>query len=196
MDLFENFYAQDWVQVSTAFIYVVLILLTPILYWKLSRKISGKLKYKFVECAWEIYGVLFFLLLPPVGYLALYFMGSESKFMLNDPMAWVCLVGASSSIFDLLRSKMSLNAVKNSRASNESWPAIGTGSKLINIALPLSLIPLLYGAVMVFVTNMMNPEELYSILWFVTFLMTGWSIGYAVLSRSVWMLTQQFSSGH
>lgn len=194
MFLFENFYAQEWVQVCTAFIYVVLIVLVPIAYWKISQKLNGDAKIKFIECASEIYGVLFFLLIAPVGYLILYFLGSDSKFMLNDPMAWVCLLGAGSSIFDLFRSRYSLKIARKPSCCDQRVDMILKWQYLTKIALYLSLIPFLYGVIMVGVTNLMSPESLHSMLWFLTFLITGWSIVYAVVSKALLFISQAYAS--
>lgn len=192
--LFENFYAQEWVQVCTAFAYVALIIIIPFIYWRFSQRLSGVIKAKFIEVALDIYGLMFFLLIAPAGYLVLYFLGSESKFMLNDPMAWVCLVGAASSIYDLLRARFSLNSAKDQASCKERLNIIFTWRKLTVIALFLSLIPLFYGIVMVAVTNLMDTASIHSMLWFLTFLMTGVSVIYAVVSKSVLLVSQAYAS--
>ncbi|MCD4865018.1 hypothetical protein [Pseudomonas sp. PLB05] len=110
--MFESFYAKEWVQVSTAFVFVfvIVILITPLMYWRISRKLSGDSRKQFIDVAFDMYGVVFFLLVAPIGYLVLYFFGSQSKFMLNDPMAWVCFIGGAASIYDLIRALLKLNA--------------------------------------------------------------------------------------
>lgn len=192
--LFEDFYTKEWVQISTAFAYVALILMTPFFYWRASQRLKGDTRSKFIECAAEIYGVVFFLLIAPVGYLILYFFGSKSKFMLNDPMAWVCFLGAASSIYDLIRARFALNSAKASSSCSQRINNIYGFENLTKMALYLSLIPLCYGIFMVGITNLSDTASIHSALWFLTFLMTGLSVVYAVASRSLLLVSQAYAS--
>lgn len=192
--LFEDFYAKEWVQVSTAFAYFALILMIPFIYWRASQRLKGDTRSKFIECAAEIYSVVLFLLIAPVGYLTLYFLGSKSKFMLNDPMAWVCFLGAASSIYDLVRARLALNSTKASNSCNKRIDNILVLKRLTNLVRYLSLIPLCYGIIMVGVTNLTDIASIHSMLWFITFLTTGLSVTYAVASRSLLLISQAYAS--
>ncbi len=190
MFLFEKFYAREWVQVGTSLLYIFLIISVPFIYWKLSQKLKGDIKIKFIECTLEIYGVLFFLLIAPVCYIVLYFLGSDSKFILKEPMAWVCFIGGLSSIYDLFRSRFYLKIASRSSCCNKREDMIIKWQVLTKIALYLSFIPSIYGAVMIGITNLIGVESIYNILWFLTFLITGWSIVYAIISRYILLIAQ------
>ncbi len=192
--MFESFYAKDWVQVSTAFAFVIVILFTPLIYWRISQKLKGDVKKKFVEAAFDIYGVVLFLLIAPVGYLALYFFGSQSKFMLNDPMAWVCFVGGAAAVYDLIRARLALKSAKGSTRCNERTKYVFMLERLTKLALCLSLIPLLYGMVMIGVTNLMDPTSINNMLWFLTFMITGLAVTYAVASKTLLLVSQAYAS--
>ncbi|MCU1735100.1 MULTISPECIES: hypothetical protein [unclassified Pseudomonas] len=192
--MFENFYAQEWVQVSTAFVFIIAILITPLMYWRISRKLKGDMKKKFVEAALDIYGVVLFLLIAPAGYLILYFFGSQSKFMLNDPMAWVCFVGGAASVYDLIRASMALKSASESARCNERTGHIFMYERLTKLAICLSLIPLLYGIVMIGVTNLMDPASINNMLWFLTFMITGLAVIYAVASKTLLLVSQDYAS--
>lgn len=193
--MFESFYAKEWVQVSTAFVFVIVILITPLMYWRISRKLSGDSRKQFIDVAFDMYGVVFFLLVAPIGYLVLYFFGSQSKFMLNDPMAWVCFIGGAASIYDLIRALLKLNAAGRVAQCGEKFESILKFKKLVKIAFCLSLIPLLYGAFMIGVTNLVAPDSINTMAWFLTFMMTGLAIVYAVASRALLLVSQAYEQG-
>ena len=192
--MFESFYAKEWVQVSTAFAFVVVILFTPLIYWCVSRKLKKDIKQQFIEAAFDIYGVVFFLLIAPIGYLVLYFFGSQSKFMLNDPMAWVCFIGGAASVYDLIRARLALKSAKESSRCNKKTGSISLFERLTKLALCLSLIPLLYGMVMIGVTNLMAPGSINNLLWFLTFMITALAVIYAVASRTLLLVSQAYAS--
>ena len=192
--MFESFYAKEWVQVSTAFVFIISILFTPLMYWRISRELKGDLKKQFIEAAFDIYGVVLFLLIAPAGYLILYFLGSQSKFMLNDPMAWVCFVGGAASVYDLIRAKLTLKSANGSARCNERTGLIFMYERLTKLALCLSLIPLLYGIVMIGVTNLMDPASINNMLWFLTFMITGLAVIYAVASKTLLLVSQAYAS--
>lgn len=192
--MFESFYEKEWVQVSTAFVFVIVILATPLMYLRISRKSNGDMKKQFIEAAFEVYGAVFFLLVAPIGYLVLYFFGSDSKFMLNDPMAWVCFIGGATSVYDLVRARMVLKFAKGLPRCNESSVSIIMFERLIKLALCFSLIPLLYGVVMIGVTNLMVPAAINNMLWFLTFMITGLAVIYVVASKSLLLISQSYAS--
>jgi hypothetical protein len=192
--MFESFYAKEWVQVTTAFAFLIVILLTPLMYWCIARRLKGKIKERFTEAAREIYSVVLFLLIAPVGYLVLYFLGSKSKFMLGDPMAWICFAGGAMAVYDLIRAKLALKKAKDSFRCNERTEFILMLERLTTVALCLSLIPLLYGIVMIGVTNLMDPASINNALWFLTFMITGLAVIYAVASRSILLVSQAYAS--
>ncbi|WP_448126342.1 hypothetical protein [Pseudomonas veronii] len=192
--MFESFYAKDWVQVLTAFAFLIVILFTPLMYWRISQKLEGDIKKKFIEAAFDIYGVVFFLLIAPAGYLVLYFFGSQSKFMLNDPMAWVCFVGGAAAAYDLIRTRLALKSAKGSSRCNKRTEFIVMLERLTKLALCLSLIPLLYGMVMIGITNLMDPASINNMLWFLTFMITGLAVTYAVASKSLLLVSQAYAS--
>ncbi|WP_046236950.1 hypothetical protein [Pseudomonas syringae pv. coryli] len=192
--MFESFYAKDWVQVLTAFAFLIVILFTPLMYWRISQKLEGDIKKKFIEAAFDIYGVVFFLLIAPAGYLVLYFFGSQSKFMLNDPMAWVCFVGGAAAVYDLIRSRLALKSAKDSSRCNKRTEFIFMLERLTKLALCLSSIPLLYGMVMIGVTNLMDPASINNMMWFLTFMITGLAVTYAVASKSLLLVSQAYAS--
>jgi len=191
---FESFYAKEWVQVSTAFVFVVIVLLTPVMYWGVSRNLKGNTKEKFIEAAFDIYGVVFFLLVAPAGYLGLYFLGSQSKFMLNDPMAWVCFLGGAASVYDLIRVRLALGSAKVSAGCTARIESILMFEKLAKLAFCLSLIPLIYGGVMIGVTNLIDPSSISNMLWFLTFMMTGLAVVYSVASKTLLLVSQAYAS--
>ncbi|PJK32921.1 hypothetical protein CWC48_25840 [Pseudomonas sp. S10E 269] len=192
--MFESFYAKEWVQVSTAFVLIIAILFTPLMYWRIGRGLKGDFKKQFIEAAFDIYGVVLFLLIAPAGYLILYFFGSQSKFMLNDPMAWVCFVGGAASIYDLIRARLTLKSANSSSRCNERIGSIFMYERLTKLAICLSLIPLLYGMVMIGVTNLMDPASINSMLWFLTFMITGLAVIYAVASKTLLLVSQAYAS--
>ena len=192
--MFESFYAKEWVQVSTAFAFLILVLVTPLIYWRISRTLNGKTKAQFIDVAFDLYGVIFFLLIAPVGYLVLYFLGSQSKFMLNDPMAWVCFLGGAAAVYDLIRAKRALKSANKSFLCDERARFILMLEKLSTLVLCLSLIPLLYGIVMIAVTNLMDPASISNVLWFSTFLITSLAIISAVVSKAVLIVAQSYES--
>lgn len=192
--MFESFYAKEWVQVSTAFVFIIAILFTPLMYWCISRELKGDLKKQFIEAAFDIYGVVLFLLIAPAGYLILYFLGSQSKFMLNDPMAWVCFVGGAASVYDLIRARLTLKSANGSACCNDRIGLISMYERLTKLALCLSLIPLLYGIVMIGVTNLMDPASINNMLWFLTFMITGLAVIYAVASKTLLLVSQSYAS--
>lgn len=152
------------------------------------------MKKKFTEAALDIYGVVLFLLIAPAGYLILYFFGSQSKFMLNDPMAWVCFVGGAASVYDLIRVRMTLKSAHDWVRCNERTGSILMFERLTKLAFCLSLIPLLYGIVMIGVTNLMDPASISNMLWFLTFMITGLAVIYAVASKSLLLVSQAYAS--
>ncbi|WP_215408048.1 hypothetical protein [Vibrio gigantis] len=190
---FEGFYSLEWVQVTTAFVYVVFIMFVPFVFWIVSKKLVGEAKSKYIELSLDIYLTIFFLLISPVGYLVLYFIGSENKFMLNDPLPWVCLVGGTASLFDLIRSNFKLNVAKDKSSNRNRLMIIIAFKNVVKVASFLTLIPLLYGLIMVVVTNMVDTSALSSIIWFITFLITGLSIIYTAASKSILYLSQAYS---
>lgn len=192
--MFETFFAQNWVQVATAFAFLIVILFIPLMYWCISQKLEGDIKKKFIEAAFDIYGVVFFLLIAPAGYLALYFFGSQSKFMLNDPMAWVCFVGGAAAIYDLIRTRLALKSAKGSTRCNKRAGFIFMLERFTKLALCLSLIPLLYGMVMIGVTNLMDPASINDMLWFLTFMITGLAVTGAVASKALLLVSQAYAS--
>ncbi|WP_122266837.1 hypothetical protein [Pseudomonas syringae] len=192
--MFENFFAKEWVQVTTAFAFLIVILFIPLMYWCISQKLEGDIKKKFIEAAFDIYGVVFFLLIAPAGYLALYFFGSQSKFMLNDPMAWVCFVGGAAAVYDLIRTRLALKSAKGSTRCNKRTEFIFMLERFTKLALCLSLIPLLYGMVMIGVTNLMAPASINDMLWFLTFMITGLAVTSAVASKSLLLVSQAYAS--
>ncbi|WP_116826694.1 hypothetical protein [Pseudomonas syringae] len=192
--MFESFYAKDWVQVLTAFAFLIVILFTPLMYWRISQKLEEDIKKKFIEAAFDIYGVVFFLLIAPAGYLVLYFFGSQSKFMLNDPMAWVCFVGGAAAVYDLIRSRLALKSAKDSSRCNKRTEFIFMLERLTKLALCLSSIPLLYGMMMIGVTNLMDPASINNMMWFLTFMITGLAVTYAVASKSLLLVSQAYAS--
>ncbi|MBN2991482.1 hypothetical protein JWR97_08905 [Pseudomonas cedrina subsp. fulgida] len=192
--MFEKFFAQNWVQVATAFAFLIVILFIPLMYWCISQKLEGDIKKKFIEAAFDIYGVVFFLLIAPAGYLALYFFGSQSKFMLNDPMAWVCFVGGAAAIYDLIRTRLALKSAKGSTRCNKRAGFIFMLERFTKLALCLSLIPLLYGMVMIGVTNLMDPASINDMLWFLTFMITGLAVICAVASKALLLVSQAYAS--
>ncbi|VVO84144.1 hypothetical protein [Pseudomonas fluorescens] len=192
--MFESFYSMELVQVSTSFAFVIAILITPLMYWRISRVLKGDRKKQFVEAAFDIYGVVLFLLIAPIGYLGLYFLGSQSKFMLNDPMAWVCFIGGAASVYDLIRARLALKSTKGSFRCNARTGSVLLFERLTKLALCLSLIPLLYGMVMIGVTNLMAPDSINNMLWFLTFMITGLAIIYAVASKTLLLVSQAYAS--
>ncbi|VVN84872.1 hypothetical protein [Pseudomonas fluorescens] len=192
--MFESFYAKEWVQASTAFVFIIAILFTPLMYWRISRELKGDLKKQFIGAAFDIYGVVLFLLIAPAGYLMLYFFGSQSKFMLNDPMAWVCFVGGAASVYDLIRARLTLKSANGSARCYERIGSIFMYERLTKLALCLSLIPLLYGIVMIGVTNLMDPASINNMLWFLTFMITGLAVIYAVASKTLLLVSQAYAS--
>lgn len=192
--MLESFYAKEWVQVSTAFVFIIAILSTPLIYWRISRELKGDFKKQFIEAAFEIYGVVLFLLIAPAGYLILYFFGSQSKFMLNDPMAWVCFVGGAASVYDLIRARQTLKSINGSARCNERIGSIFIYERLAKLAICLSMIPLLYGMVMIGVTNLMDPASINNMLWFLTFMITGLAVIYAVTSKTLLLVSQAYAS--
>jgi hypothetical protein len=191
--LFESFYVQEWVQVTTAFVYVIFILTIPLIFLKVSRRLTGQAKSNYIDLSLDIYVAIIFLLIAPIGYLVLYFIGSESKFMLNDPLPWVCVLGGAGALVDFVKSHFKLNvAIVKSDDSNRV-ELITKLKKLVKIASALSLVPLVYGIVMVGVTNLSDASKLSSLFWFFTFLITGWSIIYIIIGKSVLYLSQAYA---
>ncbi|MBM4973518.1 hypothetical protein HYO27_22425 [Vibrio parahaemolyticus] len=194
MILFESFYAQEWVQVTTAFVYVILILTIPLIFWKISKRLTGQAKANYIELSLDIYVTILFLLIAPIGYLVLYFIGSESKFMLNDPLPWVCLVGGAGALVDFVRSHFKLNVAIVKSDDTDRVEFITQLKKLVKIASALSLVPLVYGLVMVGVTNLSDVSKLSSLVWFFTFLITGWSIIYTTIGKSILYVSQAYAT--
>lgn len=194
MGIFESFYSQEWVQVVTSFAFVVLLLLVPFLYWRISRYLEGDFRKKFVKYSLEVYGVLFFLIIAPVGYLVLYFFGGKSGYMLSDPLPWICLIGGLSAIYDIFRARQDLELPSDSTRCPNRYQIIFTLKRITIVAGILSLIPLTYGGVMVAVTNLVSEKEIPVFLWFVSFLLTGLAIIYAVASKVILIVAQEYSS--
>lgn len=192
--MFEVFFAQEWVQVATAFAFVIVISLTPYIYWRISRILEGDTRKQFIEAATDIYIVVFFLLIAPIGYLILYFLGSKSNFMLNDPMAWVCFIGGLASVFDLIRAQLTLKSITLSRCCSRTINAILFLKKTIRTALFFSPIPLLYGLVLIGVTNLIPPDSINPMLWFLTFMVTAIAIAQTVSSKALLLVSQKYAS--
>lgn len=192
--MFESFYAQEWVQVFTAFAYVLVLALTPLIYWCMSQRLEGEVKKHFIKVSAEIYLAIFILLIAPILYLGLYFCGSESKFMLNDPMPWVCFLAGIACIIDLCRAWIELKSATIPPHCKQRGKLISNTKSLIKIAFSLSLIFLIYGLIMVVTTNLMPPESINSMLWFLTFMMTGLAIICTASSKTLLCVSQAYAS--
>ena len=191
---FNSFYSQEWVQVATSFVYVILIIFIPFRYWRDSQKLNGQMKRNFIECAFDISTTVLGLLLAPVLYLGLYFMGSDNNFMLNDPLPWMCFVGSLFTCIDLIRSKMKLKIAKELCDVMPRQQIIKTIEISIKVALVFSCITLVYGVVMIGVTNLTNTSQLHPMLWFFTFMLTCPVIVYAATAKSIFFVSSAYAT--
>lgn len=194
MYIFENFFSQEWVRIATIFTYVVLLIYIPFLYVKTTKRLPEQFREKYIENCWELYGVLFFLSIAPVGYLVLYFFNSDSSFIDKDPLPWVCFLGGLGASFDYFRTRNQLTlAIKKNNNANRI-NTINAISKLSMLPAILGVIPLTYGTVMIALTNSSYLDKLPAMMWFWSFLITGLAIIYAVWSKGFLAVSQSYAS--
>jgi hypothetical protein len=194
MSLFNSFFSQEWVKIATVFSYVILIAVVPFIYMKLARKLPEYFREKFIENCWEIYGVLFFLSIAPTGYLILYFFNSDTSFIDKDPLPWVCFLGGMGATFDYFRTRNQLAlAIKKNNNANRLNIIHGI-SKLSNLTVALGAIPLVYGVIMIVLTNSSYSGKLPAMMWFWSFLITGLAIIYALWSKAFLGVSQAYAS--
>ncbi|SDH46173.1 hypothetical protein [Janthinobacterium sp. YR213] len=194
MSLFNSFFSQEWVKITTVFLYVALIIVIPFIYIKLSKNLDEQSREKFVDNCWEFYGVLFFLSIAPVGYLILYFLNSDTSFIDKDPLPWVCFLGGAGALFDYIRTRRQLKlAIKKNRTANRV-SIVNNISRMSRVTVVLSAIPLTYGAIMVGLTNSSYLAKLPAIMWFFSFLISGLAIICAVWAKAILSVSQAYAS--
>lgn len=194
MSLFDSFFSQEWVKIATLFCYIFLIVSVPFVYKKISKELPEHWRDKFIENCWEIYGVFFFLSIAPVGYLILYFFNSDASFIDKDPLPWVCFLGGLGASFDYRRTRNQLAiAIKKNNNSNRV-DIINGISKLSNLAVILGTIPLVYGAIMIVLTNSSYLDKLPAMMWFWSFMISGLAIFYALWSKAFLGVSQAYAS--
>ena len=194
MYIFESFFSQEWVKITTIFAYVVLLIAVPFMYKKITRRLPEALHEHFIQNCWELYGVLFFLSIAPVGYLILYFFSSDSSFVDKDPLPWVCFLGGLGALYDYLRTRGQLALAIRSNDNKNRLNVINRISKLSTLSVTFGAIPLTYGAVMIVLTNSSYLEKLPTMMWFFSFLITGLAIIYAVWSKAFLSISQSYAS--
>lgn len=183
INIFADFFEKEWVQVSTSFAYIIVLLLTPILYWRISLRFDGEKRKIFVDAAYDIYGVIIIPLLAPTLYLILYFFGGESTFMLKDPIPLVCCCGGGTAAYETFNTRRKLKYVatfSNCKTTIEDALKLKKASDFIMFS---SILLLGYGVATTIVANLMPQTYFNFWIWPITFLVSLLGILFPISSK-------------
>jgi len=190
--LFSNSIFQN----ACVLLYVVLIIITFFIGKKNIAKAASSIKGDFEDLTQDISISILLLLLGPVIYFILSFFGLNAKFMINDPLPFIMLLGGASSLNELRKAKKNFVKAPAPLSTDKYFMKFKEFSAILSVNIFISFFSMIYGAIMVVFTNLSSNDGLKSILWFVTFIFTAYPIILTSWSKVLVYVSEEYKQGH